>query len=220
MKARQAKEQRPVNRFGKLANIVPARASKRGPATAYEQPELARLVHQRLLAAERRTATADLQANAMVIHPCRAMILTEMEKVPAKPLAKLRRLNPERRRLLARACLILSAASAAVALLPFRRAVRFGCVPRRSRSDLLIEDCVWAVAAAARRLPWRTLCIEQGLAVQRMLRRSGTDALLHYGARHDPVSGALEAHVWVSVDGQAVIGGEDARHYAEVACYP
>lgn len=156
----------------------------------------------------------------MVIHPCRAMILTEMQKVRAKPLAKLRQLNPERRRLLARACLVLSGASAAVALLPFRRAIRFGCVAQRSAGGLLIADCVWAVEAAARRLPWRTLCIEQGLAVQRMLRRSGANAVLHYGARHDPVSGALEAHVWVSVDGQVVIGGEDARHYAEVACYP
>jgi hypothetical protein len=70
------------------------------------------------------------------------------------------------------------------------------------------------VEAAARRLPWRTACIQKGLAVQRMLRSSGIDAVLHYGARHRPVTGKLEAHVWVTVDGRAVAGGE------EIASYP
>jgi len=64
------------------------------------------------------------------------------------------------------------------------------------------------------------MCIEKGLALQRLLRTSGTDARLHYGARHDPVSGRLEAHVWVTVDGRAVIGGEEAVGFAEVASYP
>jgi hypothetical protein len=147
------------------------------------------------------------------------MILAGMEKSRANPVARLHRLSPERRRLLARACLVLSAASAAVAILPFRRAIRFGCVARSVGPRIDVDDCVWAVEAAARRLPWRTLCIEQGLAVQRLLRRAGTDAVLHYGARHDPSSGKLEAHVWVSVDGQAIIGGEEASGFVPVASY-
>jgi hypothetical protein len=64
------------------------------------------------------------------------------------------------------------------------------------------------------------LCIEQGLAAQRMLRRGGRDALLHYGARQNPASGRLEAHVWVSVDERTVIGGEEAPGFAAVAAYP
>jgi len=122
--------------------------------------------------------------------------------------------------LLMRAGLMVSAASAAVACLPFRRAIRFGSVDLSRRGGDRPEDCLSAVEAVARRVPWRTMCIEKGLALQRLLRTSGTDARLHYGARHDPVSGRLEAHVWVTVDGRAVIGGEEAAGFAEVASYP
>lgn len=44
----------------------------------------------------------------------------------ARPLMRIRRLSGEQRRLLLRATLVLTAASAAVAVLPFRRAIRFG----------------------------------------------------------------------------------------------
>jgi hypothetical protein len=64
------------------------------------------------------------------------------------------------------------------------------------------------------------MCSEKGLAAQRRLRRGGIDARLHYGARHDPASGKLEAHVWVTVDGLSVVGGEEAKDFAELESYP
>lgn len=69
-------------------------------------------------------------------------------------------------------------------------------------------------------MPWRTMCIEKGVAVQRLLRKSGVDAQLHYGARHEPGSGKLQAHVWVTVGGEAVIGGEEAVDFNEIATFP
>lgn len=110
---------------------------------------------------------------------------------------------------------MLTAASASVALLPFRKAIRFGCV-RPGRVSLAVDDCIWAVETAARRLPWRTMCIEQGLAAQRMLRRAGIDAVLHYGARQ---GGELESHVWVSVGGQPVLGADEFG-FAEITTFP
>ena len=142
-----------------------------------------------------------------------------MHEAPPHPIVRFHRLDPTRRRLLARACVTLSAASAMVALLPFRRAVRFGCVPL-GKPALDADQCIWAIEAAARRLPWRAMCIEQGLAVQRMLRQGGIEAVLHYGIRQQPPSGKLEAHVWVSVDGRPIIGGAEAPGFAEVATYP
>ena len=107
----------------------------------------------------------------------------------AGPIQRYRRLSSEQRRLLSRSVILLTAASAAVALLPFRRALAIGSVAIGKHGDAVDPfDCVWAVEAAARRLPWRTMCIEKGLAVQRMLRLSGVDARLHYGARHHPVT--------------------------------
>jgi hypothetical protein len=62
------------------------------------------------------------------------------------------------------------------------------------------------------------MCIEQGLAAQRMLRSAGAEAVLHYGAQHEPAK--LAAHVWVSVGGTIVIGGEEAADFREIATFP
>jgi hypothetical protein len=137
----------------------------------------------------------------------------------AGPFVRLSRLNPERRRLLLRATFLLAVASTGISVLPFRRAIRFGCV-NVSDGSASIDDVVWAVEAAARRVPWRAMCIEKGLVAQRMLRSSGIDAVLHYGARHNQDGGKLEAHVWVTVGRQAVIGGAEAAGFAAVARYP
>ena len=138
-----------------------------------------------------------------------AMLLTRLYQLPR-----------HRREVLLRALLTLTGASAAVAFLPFRMAIRFGLVAKRRHGTLAPDECVWAVEAAARRLPWRAVCIEQGLAAQRMLRSAGVDAVLHYGARHCEESGKLQAHVWVSVGDETIIGGEEAADFAEIATYP
>lgn len=147
-------------------------------------------------------------------------MLDGVNSVRSGSLVRFQQLGSERRKLLVRAILTLWAASAAVALLPFRWAIRFGAVPMDSNPALKmrLEDCVWAVEAAARRTPWRAMCIEKGLAVQRMLRKSGIGATLHYGARQ--FDGELQAHVWVTVDGRSIIGGDQAEDFAEVATYP
>ena len=140
--------------------------------------------------------------------------------MPAGPLTRLNHLNGERKRLLVRALVLLTVASAAVAWLPCRRVIRWGSRPLGRARRLTSEDCVWAVEAAGQRLPWRTVCIEKGLAVQRMLRSGGVDAVLNYGARHHPHERKLEAHVWVTVGGRAVIGGDEAPDFAPIATYP
>ena len=119
-----------------------------------------------------------------------------------------------------RAALTLTLASLAVAILPFRTAIAFGSATSKRRAKVDPEDCVWAVEAAARRVPWRTVCIQRGLAVQRILRTSGVDAILHYGVRRTPDSGALESHVWISVFGAPIIGTEEAPDFGEVAVFP
>jgi len=142
----------------------------------------------------------------------------QVTRTPA--LLRFYRLAPERRRLLLRAWAVLTVASAAIAFLPFRIAIRYGAIPLGRPQRTSSVDCVGAVESAARRMPWRAMCIEKGVAVQRLLRRSGADARLHYGARHAADGGTLEAHVWVSVAGMIVIGGEEAADFAEIAIFP
>lgn len=151
----------------------------------------------------------------------RAMFRRSMPSTEVGRLNRLWRLGRVRRRLLWDAALTVTLASAVVALLPFSRAIRFGCVKSRGqRAEISPADLVWAVEAAAKRVPCRTVCIEKGLAFQRLLRRRGMQADLHYGARHNPETGKLEAHVWVSIDGEILMGADQAGNFAELASYP
>lgn len=130
------------------------------------------------------------------------------------------RLDHRRWFLLARAGLSLSFISAALAIMPFRLVIRMGLLPLGQAQRVAADDIVHAIELAASRLPWRIRCIEKALAAQRMLRSAGIDAILHYGARHHPVTGALEAHVWVTVNEHFVIGGREASGFAVLASYP
>lgn len=80
------------------------------------------------------------------------------------------------------------------------------------------REVSWAVTAAARRVPWRAKCLEQGLAAQAMLRRRGLASVLHYGVKSE--AGGLRAHVWITIDGRNVVGGPMAVGYSEVARFP
>jgi hypothetical protein len=138
----------------------------------------------------------------------------------SNPIARYHRLPGARRRLLLRAALTLTFASAAVALQPFRKAIRLGSIALRRQRPNSPEDIIWAVEATARRMPWRTVCLQKGLAAQRMLRANGIDARLHYGVRHASADRDLEAHVWVTVGERPVIGGEEAVGFAALASFP
>lgn len=138
----------------------------------------------------------------------------------ARPLARLRRLSPERRRLLVAATVLLSRASLIVVVMPFRSAMRFGCAPVGRRRTVKTKDVIWAVEAAANMLPWRIVCIQKGLVAQRMLRAAGMNAILHYGVRTLWQDDSLEAHVWVTVGECLLIGGEEAHRFPAVASFP
>ena len=131
------------------------------------------------------------------------------------------RLGRQRRALLAEAVLAIALASAAVRLRAFKRAIRMGSLPltERPAAGDITDDVRWAVETAARNVPWRAMCIQQGLALQWMLRRRGIDAQLHYGIAKDEC-GELQAHVWVAAGGSVVIGGDEAPRFKCVATFP
>lgn len=117
----------------------------------------------------------------------------------------------------------LTFASAAIALLPFRTVVRLTGRNDRHGTGSKGEEGIaaevrLAVKRASRRLPWRTVCFQEGLAAHWMLRRRGLGSRLHYGLKQ--TDGKLEAHVWVTLAGESVVGGAQAPEFAEVAAYP
>lgn len=142
-----------------------------------------------------------------------------MARRSPSPWTRYRRLDRRQKLLLTESVLQLAFVTAALAVLPFKRAIRLGCVPLgRRRGEA--ADSVWAIEAAARNVTWRTVCIQKGIALQRMLRTRGIDARLHYGIGTDAAEGDLAAHVWVTVDERPVIGGEEAPRFSPVAVFP
>lgn len=116
---------------------------------------------------------------------------------------------------------LLGCANLAVKCLPFSRVIALGSVPVEPGSDPaseVVTEWVTAVKRASRAVPWRTVCIHEGLALQRLLRSRGVPALLCYGTTQK--DGELKSHVWVKVGNEEVIGGEEAGGYQLLAVYP
>ena len=74
----------------------------------------------------------------------------------------------------------------------------------------------WAIAAAARYLPWKPVCLPQAVTAQWMLRRRGIPSTLYLGA--DPSRG-YDAHAWVRVGGVIVTGGPRQDRFAVVSTF-
>lgn len=119
------------------------------------------------------------------------------------------------------AAVLLTVASVAIRLLPFRRLVRLmgraGLAEPSVATDL--RSVRVAIERATRRLPWRIVCFPQGLATHWMLRRRRVDSRLHYGIRPD--GPRLSAHVWIEAQGEVVIGEEEqTAMHRQVAVFP
>ena len=136
---------------------------------------------------------------------------------------RLGRTSWRERLLLAEAIAAIGAAPAAIRLLPFRtlaaRLSRFQGRQGPRAPAAFVESAAWAVRASAPFLPWRSVCFQRGLALHWMLRRRGVPTVLHYGVGQGSGKG-LSAHVWVSLDGEILIGGEEAEGHACLATYP
>jgi hypothetical protein len=123
--------------------------------------------------------------------------------------------------LLAEALAALSLASLAIALLPFRRVAAAASVRghKETRADAeMVGRVRGAIRVWSTRVPWKAVCFQRGLALHWMLRRRGIRSVLLYGVRQQ--EDGLGAHVWVDVDGETVIGGEEAPDFACLARFP
>ena len=124
--------------------------------------------------------------------------------------------------LVAEAVGALAVASLLIAVFSFRRIAALagqGGGDRPPATATLADNIDWALSAWARRVPWRAVCFQQGLAAQLMLRRRGLSASLYYGARRDDTS-ALVAHVWVRSGEIDVIGCAGSEVYGVLAVFP
>ena len=73
------------------------------------------------------------------------------------------------------------------------------------------------VARVARAVPFRALCLQQTLALRRMLHRRGVASTIRLGVSPDRVG---DAHAWLIVNGRIVIGGGEVERFRVIAEFP
>lgn len=120
--------------------------------------------------------------------------------------------------LLAETLVMLIMASLAVRLVSFARLARILLRQRESgrEAPIMVATSIRrALEAWNRRLPWRTLCFEQGLSAHWMLHRRGLASTLNYGAAQ--VDGELAAHVWVRSGTVDVVGCDHATDFVSLS---
>ena len=104
------------------------------------------------------------------------------------PVRTLWRMTWQDRLTLGEAIVWLAIAGLIIAVVPFRNFGFLAALPVRKlppaheARNLMRRQIRWAIVTAARRVPWRALCIQQGLAARFMLRRRGIPSVLYYGA--------------------------------------
>lgn len=136
-------------------------------------------------------------------------------------LQRYRALGAADRWLVAEAAVLLVVVRLAIAGVPFSilrraldRAVRLFGRHAAGTSVSSVTRLAWAVAAVAPRLPFRSTCLVEALAIDAMLRRRGHASEIRIGVR-PPSGGALAGHAWVEHDGIVVFGAlQELADYA------
>ena len=144
-------------------------------------------------------------------------------------LARWRSLEPARRRLLWQAVAALCVAALKVRFLPFPRiAAGLGTMqpPRpdvaevsaRPEEAARARDIRWAIAAAARRLPFECACLTRALAAHSIALGEGLAPTLHMGAEPGQ-RGTAETHAWLTAAGVGVTGFPLGPRIVEIGCF-
>ena len=120
-------------------------------------------------------------------------------------------LSTQQRWLLPKTLSLLTAVRLGLWVLPFRIVLRLIETLRRkglsrpdTSSDSRVSEVIWAVKAASRCVPEAT-CLTQALTAHCLLGRLGHPSKLEIGVARGK-GGALEAHAWVEIRGETLIG--------------
>ena len=120
----------------------------------------------------------------------------------------------------------LARARLAVLLLPFRYVARhMGEAQGFTTADPMLPGghrrlatrVGWAVGVSSRRTPWKTPCLVEAIAAQRMLTRRHLPSVLHLGLTKE--GGTMTAHAWLQCGELMLTGGGPVPEYTPVASF-
>lgn len=140
-----------------------------------------------------------------------------------RKLARIKRLSTHDWRLLSRALVLLPTSAFLLKIRGYkrtrivlsglsRRKLKVRC-PDKSQLELArrVADMV---SLAARHGPYRANCLKKSLVTELLLAQEGIPAKLRIGVNRR--EGRLDAHAWVEVDEEVLIGGRDAKALYQV----
>lgn len=84
------------------------------------------------------------------------------------------------------------------------------------QEHILIFKVKWAVLLVSKYTPWKSECLVQALAAQRMLKKRNVNSTIHLGVGKDMHSNIL-AHAWLKCGGITVTGESKEGFFKEVA---
>jgi transglutaminase superfamily protein len=126
--------------------------------------------------------------------------------------------STRRRTYLREATLMLALARVAVRLLPPARILAWANRPQRRISRFAADKVrwvVWSIDTMSAK-PWiEASCLASALAAHAMLRRRGIASSLCLGVAPD--AGAVAAHAWIEVGGDAIVGATEAARFKRIA---
>ena len=139
-------------------------------------------------------------------------------------------LDKKRRRLFLAAYLALGRARLALRTRPFRELTRDLTVHRTAfepgePDDASLHEArevAWAVAAASRFTPWRSTCLVQVLAAQRLLQQRSIPGAIYIGAaagEGGATAAGLEAHAWLRCGQHFITGQSGHDRYTVVTAF-
>jgi len=140
-----------------------------------------------------------------------------------KKLRKLMRLNPDDRRTLAQAMILLPLMALSLRLTGLRRSQRIFSrfIPHNSArktgwSEATLTQALHIsrlVGLAVRHGIYPANCLQRSLALWWLLRRQGIRSEMYIGTRKE--AGRLDAHAWIEMEGVVLNDSSDVRHRYE-----
>lgn len=155
-----------------------------------------------------------------------------MSRAIPRKVKTLATVGVRRQALVAEACAAMLAARIRIAARPFAQVARsFGDFtqpddPRAAARAAatteaearIAREVRWAVRAAAPFMPFRSVCLQQAMAAQKMLRRRGIVSVLHFGAQITDAK-PIDAHAWLDAAGVKVTGYPLPAGMHAIACF-
>ncbi|NBB76805.1 MAG: lasso peptide biosynthesis B2 protein [Bacteroidetes bacterium] len=85
--------------------------------------------------------------------------------------------------------------------------------------DNEIQRLAKSIRNVSQVVPWESKCLVQAVVAKVLLKKRETDSTLYFGVRKKDDGSSLEAHAWLDVNNEIVLGKELADQFTVVSSY-